>query len=227
MTVSKDKTAKASSNGNGKTAATKTSNGSSNGSKATTSTKTSNGKAATKTSAKAPEESTEELTPEQVAKRIRSLIHKKYGVVIPRREESAHIPVYYAAKEKLERAINTALKKTNQTLDWNEWNTRIAPAILGQPGKLKHSPQVMAVALAQLFPGISLDPEEAVNDLTLYNERSLDKRNNRSKPEPEADEDFDLDDLDALEDDDSDSDDESDDEDDEDIDLEDDDEDDE
>jgi len=176
---------------NGKTAAT---NGKASSSKAD------NG--SSKTKAKAEEQAAPEqvTSATDVAKYIRKILHKKYGVVLDTRKKNAETALYYAAKELLEKQLSQKMKGSNKTLDWNEWNSKICPAILGKPGELKYEPEVLAEAIALLIPSISLDAQEAIKDLAQYNQQSLMARRQQQQKAKDEDETFDLDELDELDD---------------------------
>jgi len=211
MTTTSSKT-KTNGKTNGKADATSSKPASSkaNGKVEATSSKAKATTATTSSKAKAKADTTkEEVSAVDIAKRIRSLVHKKYKVVLKLRNQNAETSLYYAAKELLEKQLYLQLKGSEKTFDWNEWNSKICPALLGKPGELKYDPESLAEAMALLFPNISLDSQEAVKDLALYNERSLLARRQQQKAKEEDEELEDLDDIDDLDDlDDDDSDDE-------------------
>ncbi|MGB3206172.1 MAG: hypothetical protein WBB28_14375 [Crinalium sp.] len=149
-----------------------------------------------------------------LAKQIRSVVYKHFKVLLPTREEQQLKSLAYGAKDKLGRAIARMVAKKNGKMNWELWNNRIFPALFGDLSKtevkLKYSAEVIALAIARLFDGISEEAEEAIKDLIAYNQESF---NSRQKPETddEALEEIDLDlddeDEDTLDSDDDDLDD--------------------
>ena len=140
-----------------------------------------------------------------LAKQIRSVVYKHFKVLLPTREEQQLKSLAYGAKDKLGRAIARMVAKKNGTMNWKLWNEKIFPALFGDLSKnevkLKHSAEVIALAIARLFDGISEEAEQAIADLIAYNQESF---NSRQKPETD-DEELEEIDLDLDEDDDEDT----------------------
>ncbi|MGB3204770.1 MAG: hypothetical protein WBB28_07285 [Crinalium sp.] len=154
-----------------------------------------------KAEAKAETADTDDVSVEAkaFAQQIRSVVYKQFKVALPTREQQQLKSLAYGAKDKLGRAIARMVAKKNGTMNWKLWNEKVFPFLFGELGqtevKLKHSAEVIALAISHLFDGISQEAEQAIADLIAYNQESF---NSRQKPEKEDEEleDIDLDDLD-------------------------------
>lgn len=192
VTTKTTKTATQNGNGNGKNGKA-TSASSDNKTKQTADTnetvktaKTSKTAAASQTDAD-PEEQAKELV-----KQIRSLCFKNFKVKIPTREQRLEKKVGHAIKDKLGRDIARLVAKNNGKMDWNLWNNKIFPTLLGSPDELKQPLDVIAIAMAKIYDNLSLDPNETMAELVEYNEQSFAART-QPKEETVEDEDEDID----------------------------------
>ncbi|MBP0019412.1 MAG: primosomal protein [Cyanobacteria bacterium SBLK] len=129
-----------------------------------------------------------------------SAVERKYKVRLAKRDDRIATKVGHAAREKLGKDIQAQLSKKpgSHSFDWNEWNTKVFPKILGKPDALKYPVEVIADALVLLYDSISEGTEEAISDLIEFNAASLKRRNELAKAQEEEDDD--LDDLDDDED---------------------------
>jgi hypothetical protein len=139
--------------------------------------------------------------PEDLAKQILTIVERKYKVRLATRQSRIATKIGHAVREKLGKDIQAQLAKKSGSnhFDWNEWNNKIFPKILGKPDELKYSVELIANAISLLYDTISEETEAAINDLIEFNAASLKRRNELAKAQEEEDEE-DLDDLDDDED---------------------------